>query len=137
MSNQSHFLSQPYHNGLITNELPLSVGGGIGQSRTYMLLLKKAHLGEVSVTVWPKILKDMCASKKIFVLEKGGIPRHISRVPSSRPAVRSPQRGGFVQNHSVRPLVLSLTEFSSFPATVLPGAPWRLRTRPPGIVNVP
>ena len=69
MSNQSHFLSQPYHNGIITNELPLSVGGGIGQSRTYMLLLKKAHLGEVSVTVWPKILKDMCASKKIFVLE--------------------------------------------------------------------
>ena len=69
MSNQSHFLSQPYHNGIMTNELPLSVGGGIGQSRTYMLLLKKAHLGEVSVTVWPKILKDMCASKKIFVLE--------------------------------------------------------------------
>jgi aspartate--ammonia ligase len=69
MSNQSHFLSQPYHNGIITNELPLSVGGGIGQSRTYMLLLKKAHLGEVSVTVWPKILKEMCASKKIFVLE--------------------------------------------------------------------
>ena len=69
MSNQSHFLSQTYHRGIITNELPLSVGGGIGQSRTYMLLLKKAHLGEVSVTVWPKVLKEMCASKKIFVLE--------------------------------------------------------------------
>jgi len=69
MSGQSHFLSQPYHNGIITGELPLSVGGGIGQSRTYMLLLKKAHLGEVSVTVWPKVLKEMCASKKIFVLE--------------------------------------------------------------------
>ena len=69
MSGQSHFLTQPYHNGIVTNELPLSVGGGIGQSRTYMLLLKKAHLGEVSVTVWPKVLKEMCASKKIFVLE--------------------------------------------------------------------
>jgi len=69
MSGQSHFLSQPYHNGIVTNELPLSVGGGIGQSRTYMLLLKKAHLGEVSVTVWPKVLKEMCAAKKIFVLE--------------------------------------------------------------------
>jgi aspartate--ammonia ligase len=34
-----------------------------------MLLLRKAHLGEVSVTVWPKILKEMCASKNIFVLE--------------------------------------------------------------------
>lgn len=69
MSGQSHFLGQPYHNGIVTNELPLSVGGGIGQSRTYMLLLKKAHLGEVSVTVWPKVLKEMCAARKIFVLE--------------------------------------------------------------------
>jgi aspartate--ammonia ligase len=34
-----------------------------------MLLLKKAHLGEVSVTVWPKILKEMCAKKDIHVLE--------------------------------------------------------------------
>jgi aspartate--ammonia ligase len=34
-----------------------------------MLLLRKAHLGEVSVTVWPKILKEMCAKNKIFVLE--------------------------------------------------------------------
>jgi aspartate--ammonia ligase len=69
MAGQTHFLNQPYHNGVVTNELPLSVGGGIGQSRTYMLLLKKAHLGEVSVTVWPKILKEMCAKKKIFVLD--------------------------------------------------------------------
>lgn len=34
-----------------------------------MLLLRKAHLGEVSVTVWPKFLKQMCAGKNIFVLE--------------------------------------------------------------------
>ena len=59
----------PYHQGIINNELPLSIGGGIGQSRTLMLLLRKAHLGEVSVTVWPKILKEMCAKKNIFVLE--------------------------------------------------------------------
>jgi aspartate--ammonia ligase len=59
----------PYHQGIINNELPLSIGGGIGQSRTYMLLLRKAHLGEVSVTVWPKILKDMCEKKNIHVLE--------------------------------------------------------------------
>jgi aspartate--ammonia ligase len=55
--------------GIINNQLPLSIGGGIGQSRTLMLLLRKAHLGEVSVTVWPKILKQMCAKKNIFVLE--------------------------------------------------------------------
>jgi aspartate--ammonia ligase len=69
MAGQSHFLNQPYHNGIITGDLPLSIGGGIGQSRTYMLLLKKAHLGEVSVTVWPRVLKEMCARKNIVVLE--------------------------------------------------------------------
>ncbi|MCK4456123.1 MAG: aspartate--ammonia ligase, partial [Thermoplasmata archaeon] len=69
MSGQLDFLELPYHQGILSGELPLSVGGGIGQSRTYMLLLKMAHLGEVSVSVWPKILKDMCAKKQIFVLE--------------------------------------------------------------------
>jgi aspartate--ammonia ligase len=44
------------------------MGGGIGQSRT-LLLLKRAHRGEVSVTVWPKILKDMGAKKNIRVPE--------------------------------------------------------------------
>ena len=62
-------LKFPYHRDIINNELPLSIGGGIGQSRTLMLLLRKAHLGEVSVTVWPKVLKEMCAKKNIFVLE--------------------------------------------------------------------
>ncbi len=69
MSGQLDFLKYPYHQGIINNELPLTIGGGIGQSRTYMLLLRKAHLGEVSVTVWPRILKDMCARKNIHVLE--------------------------------------------------------------------
>ena len=69
LTGQLDFLKQPYHKGIINNELPLSIGGGIGQSRTYMALLKKAHLGEVSVTVWPKILKDICAKKDIIVLE--------------------------------------------------------------------
>jgi aspartate--ammonia ligase len=69
ITGQLNFLKFPYHQGIINNELPLSIGGGIGQSRTYMLLLKKAHLGEVSVTVWPKILKDMCAKKNIQVLQ--------------------------------------------------------------------
>ena len=69
MSGQLDFLNLPYHQAIMDNEIPLSIGGGIGQSRTYMLLLKKAHLGEVSVTVWPKILKDMCKKKNIHVLE--------------------------------------------------------------------
>jgi aspartate--ammonia ligase len=69
ITGQQHFLKMPYHQAIINNEIPLSIGGGIGQSRTYMYILKKAHLGEVSVTVWPKILKDMCAKKNILVLE--------------------------------------------------------------------
>jgi aspartate--ammonia ligase len=69
MSDQLDSLELPYHKSIINNEVPLSIGGGIGQSRTYMYLLRKAHLGEVSVTVWPQILKDMCAERKIFVLE--------------------------------------------------------------------
>ena len=69
ITGQLDFLKLPYHQGIINSELPLSIGGGIGQSRTYMLLLRKAHLGEVSVTVWPKILKEICAKKNIHVLE--------------------------------------------------------------------
>jgi len=69
MSGQMDFLRFPYHQGIVSGELPLSIGGGIGQARTYMAILKKAHLGEVSVTVWPKILKEMCAARNIHVLE--------------------------------------------------------------------
>jgi len=69
MAGQSDFLHLPYHQAILNHQIPLSIGGGIGQSRTLMLLLRKAHLGEVSVTVWPKILKDMCARKNILVLE--------------------------------------------------------------------
>jgi aspartate--ammonia ligase len=69
MTGQLDFLELPYHQAIQEGEIPLSIGGGIGQSRTMMSILKKAHLGEVSVTVWPKILKDMCREKNIHVLE--------------------------------------------------------------------
>jgi aspartate--ammonia ligase len=69
MSGQMDFLELPYHKAIMNDEIPLSIGGGIGQSRTQMYILRKAHLGEVSVTVWPQILKNICAERKIFVLE--------------------------------------------------------------------
>ncbi len=69
ITGQTDFLKMPYHKMILNDEIPLSIGGGIGQSRTYMLLLKKAHLGECSVTVWPKRLKDICKNKNINVLE--------------------------------------------------------------------
>ena len=69
ITGQLDFLKLPYHQAILNNEIPLSIGGGIGQSRTFMLLLKKAHIGEVSATVWPKILKDMCRKKNIHVID--------------------------------------------------------------------
>jgi aspartate--ammonia ligase len=69
LSHQLDFLKFPYHQAIVKNEIPLSIGGGIGQSRTLMLLLRKAHLGEVTVSVWPQILKEICAKKNIHVLE--------------------------------------------------------------------
>lgn len=69
MSDLMHYLELPYHQAIINNEVPLSIGGGIGQSRVTMLLLQKAHIGEVSVTVWPEKLKEICRKKNIFVLE--------------------------------------------------------------------
>ena len=61
-------LELPYHQGILNDRIPLSIGGGIGQSRTYMYLLGKAHLGEVSVTIWPDELHRICEERNIFVL---------------------------------------------------------------------
>jgi aspartate--ammonia ligase len=69
ITGQNDFLKLPYHQAILNDQIPLSIGGGIGQSRTAMLLLRKAHLGEVSVTVWPKELKAVCEKKNIHVLE--------------------------------------------------------------------
>ena len=69
MSNQEDFLSLPYHQAIINDRIPLSIGGGIGQARTFMYLLRTAHLGEVTVSVWPKELKNICMKKNIQLLE--------------------------------------------------------------------
>ena len=69
ISRQLDFLKLPYHQAILNDQIPLSIGGGIGQARTFMYLLRTAHLGEVTVSVWPKQLKDICAKKNIHVLE--------------------------------------------------------------------
>ena len=54
-----------FHKGIIEEKLPLSIGGGIGQSRLCMFLLQKIHIGEVQVSVWPeKMIKD-CKKKEL------------------------------------------------------------------------
>jgi aspartate--ammonia ligase len=69
ITGQLDFLKLPYHQAIMNDQIPLSIGGGIGQSRLCMYLLRTAHLGEVSVTIWPKALKEICAQKNIHVLE--------------------------------------------------------------------
>lgn len=65
---ESWKLGNPYCEGVLHNELPLTIGGGIGQSRLCMYLLKKAHIGEVQASVWPqKIIKEN-EEKGIFLL---------------------------------------------------------------------
>jgi aspartate--ammonia ligase len=69
ITGQMDFLELPYHQMILNDQIPLSIGGGIGQSRTFMYVLRTAHLGEVTVSVWPKILKDICRKKNIHVLD--------------------------------------------------------------------
>ena len=69
LTGQLDFLKLPYHKAILNDEIPLSIGGGIGQARTYMYLLRTAHLGEVTVSVWPEELKTICKEKNIHVLE--------------------------------------------------------------------
>jgi len=67
-TDQLDFLELPYHKMILDDEIPLSVGGGIGQSRVYQWILNKAALGECSVTIWPEILHEICAAKNIHLL---------------------------------------------------------------------
>lgn len=57
-----------FHQRLLRGELPLAIGGGIGQSRLCMLYLRKAHIGEVQSSVWPDKMKRECKKNKIFLL---------------------------------------------------------------------
>ncbi|WP_028585656.1 aspartate--ammonia ligase [Desulfogranum mediterraneum] len=68
MAAQEELLALPYHQAILKERIPLSIGGGIGQARTFMYLLRTAHLGEVTVSVWPKKLKEICLEKNIHLL---------------------------------------------------------------------
>lgn len=61
-------LEQTFHQGVITGKYPLSIGGGIGQSRLCMFFLQKAHIGEVQASVWPEDMIEECAEHNIFLL---------------------------------------------------------------------
>ena len=58
----------PFHKALLNGELPLTMGGGIGQSRLSMLLLGKAHIGEVQVSLWDEETKRVCKENGVILL---------------------------------------------------------------------
>ena len=58
----------PYHQAILKKELPYTIGGGIGMSRVCMLLLGKAHVGEVQASFWPEEMRRECAEHRIQLL---------------------------------------------------------------------
>ena len=61
-------LNLPYHQAIVNKELPYTIGGGIGQSRLCMLLLNRAHIGEVQASIWPQEMIDECEKNDIHLL---------------------------------------------------------------------
>lgn len=68
LKNEQFKMAFYFHQRLLQGELPLSIGGGIGQSRLCMFYLRKAHVGEVQASVWPADLVATCREKGVFLL---------------------------------------------------------------------
>jgi len=60
--------SLPFHKMLLAGELPLTMGGGIGQSRLCMLLIGTAHIGEVQVSMWDEETRKTCEAAGVMLL---------------------------------------------------------------------
>ena len=60
--------SLDFHKAILEDRLPYTIGGGIGQSRLCMFFLRKAHIGEVQVSVWPQEMIEICAEHNIYLL---------------------------------------------------------------------
>ncbi len=67
-ADESERLRYPYHAAVANDALPLTIGGGIGQSRLCMLLLEKVHIGEVQVSLWPEEMQAACRRAGIPLL---------------------------------------------------------------------
>lgn len=67
-ANATHKLTREFHQLCLNNKLPSTIGGGIGQSRMCLILLHKAHIGEVQASTWPSSMIAACKEKGIFLL---------------------------------------------------------------------
>lgn len=68
MANKEERSKLAYHQNILNNILPLTIGGGIGQSRLCMYFLKKAHIGEVQASLWSNETRELCEKHKIYLL---------------------------------------------------------------------
>ena len=68
LSDTEDRLELEYHQMILNNELPLTIGGGIGQSRICMFFLQKAHIGEVQASIWPEEMVEICKKNGIHLL---------------------------------------------------------------------
>ena len=68
LSHKEERATLPYHRMLLEGKLPLTSGGGIGQSRLCMLLLERAHIGEVQASIWPEEMREECEKHNMILL---------------------------------------------------------------------
>nr|WP_300091809.1 aspartate--ammonia ligase [Sedimentibacter sp.] len=66
--NQMHKSQFPFHQDVINERVPFTIGGGIGQSRICMFFLQKAHIGEVQSSVWPQDMIELCKRNEVHLL---------------------------------------------------------------------
>jgi aspartate--ammonia ligase len=68
LEGQEERLALYFHRRLMTDTLPLSIGGGIGQSRLCMYYLRKAHIGEIQASIWPDDMRRQCKKNNIHLI---------------------------------------------------------------------
>ena len=68
IKNEEHKLQYKYHQMILNKELPYTIGGGIGESRLCMLLMNKAHIGEVQSSIWDEDTLNYCKEKGVIIL---------------------------------------------------------------------
>lgn len=68
LKNESYKAEYEFHRGILERKIPLSIGGGIGKSRTVMFLLDARHIGEIQSSVWPKKVREECSNEGIYLL---------------------------------------------------------------------
>ena len=68
IKNEEHKMKYRYHQMIVNKELPYTIGGGIGESRLCMLMMRKAHIGEVQSSIWDDETLNCCKERGVIIL---------------------------------------------------------------------